>query len=59
MQEVADELDDRTLLRHIVRIFGVRKAPRNNEGWQKVILVRIVETIGQFGKEFREIPPRE
>jgi hypothetical protein len=56
-QPLADTIDDKTLLAHIKKHFGVKKAPRTNADWKKLIEAWDRETFGGLRKEFRELTP--
>ena len=55
--QVADKMDDKTLLSHIKRWFETEHAPRTNAGWRKIIDGRMIDAFGPFAKEFRDLSP--
>jgi hypothetical protein len=56
-QPLADNIDDKTLLEHIKKFFGVKKAPRSNADWKGLIDSWYRETFGALEKKFRELSP--
>jgi hypothetical protein len=56
-RDVADKMDDKTLLSHIKKIFGLSHAPRTSAEWKRVIYPWMIENFSVFVPENREIPP--
>ena len=53
--KVADRMDEKTLLSHIKKHFGMPNAPRTNAEWKQAIRGWFEEAFGPFIDEFREI----
>jgi hypothetical protein len=51
----ADKMDDKTLLSHIKKFYGVKSAPRNNAEWRKKIASALNAALDPLRKEFREL----
>jgi hypothetical protein len=52
-----DKIDDKTLLSHIKKYFGVKKAPRTNGEWKRLIDSWYLENFGPLEKIFGQLPP--
>jgi hypothetical protein len=53
----AKTIDDKTFMTHLKKFYGVKKAPRTNAEWRKLINTWYIETFGLLEKEFRELYP--
>jgi hypothetical protein len=53
--EVADSMDEKTLLSHIKKQFDMPSAPRTNAEWKRAIRGWFDEAFGPFIDEFRDI----
>jgi hypothetical protein len=58
-RDVADKMDDKTLLSHIKKIFGLSHAPRTSAEWKRVIYPWMIVNFSAFVPENREIPSRD
>jgi hypothetical protein len=52
-------MDDKTLLSHIKKIFGLSHAPRTSAEWKRVIYPCMIVNFSGFVPENREIPSRD
>jgi hypothetical protein len=52
---LADDIGDKTLLEHIKRQFGVKKAPRTNAEWNRLIRAWYLGTFGRLEMRFRDL----